>query len=140
MQTFDLDHFDIHENQPQKEHAELLEGIREGKIDLPDPRKAAAWTLHYHGREPYTDDCDRLAVRLDAAFRFTSALSKLGKDKGYDFNVHASDWGDTLQLYYLCDESMHFLTSDTDFRHRTKGSPQSSRILIYPEFVRSLHS
>lgn len=138
MQTFDLDHFDTHESRPQNEHAQLLQGIRDGEVDLPEPMKSAAWVLRYHGYEPETDDCKKLASRLDASFRFSSALSKMAKDKGYDFNAHASDWGDTLQLYYLCDESMHFLTWDTDFRNRTKGSPQSSRILIYPEFVRSL--
>ena len=30
MQTFDLDHFDAHENQPQHEHVQLLQGVREG--------------------------------------------------------------------------------------------------------------
>jgi hypothetical protein len=138
LQTFDLDHFDTHENQPQEEHAELLQGIRDGKVDMPDPRKTAAWTLHYHGYEPYTADCDKLASGLDAAFRFSSTLGKLAKDKGYDFRGHQSDWGDTLQLFYLCDESMHFLTCDGDFRHRTKNSPQAPRILIYSDFVRTL--
>jgi hypothetical protein len=138
MQTFDLDHFDSHENQPQNEHAQLLQGIRDGKVELPDPIQFAAWTLHDHGFEPHTEDCEKLANGLDAAFRFSLALSKTAKDKGYDFSAHASDWGDTVQLYYLCDESMHFLTWDKDFRNRTKGSPQSSRILTYPEFVRSL--
>jgi hypothetical protein len=138
MQTFDLDHFDSHENRPQNEHAQLLEGIRDGKVELPEPIKFAAWTLYDHGFEPHAEDCEKLASGLDAAFRFSLALSKMAKDKGYDFSAHASDWGDTVQLYYLCDQTMHFLTWDTDFSNRTKGSPQSSRILIYPEFVRSL--
>ena len=138
MQTFDLDHFDAGENEPQNEHAELLQGIRDGRIQPPKPRKLAAWILHPHGFEPYTDDCEKLEIGLDAAFRFSVKLSEMAKNKSYDFKDHASDWGDSLQLYYLCDESMRFLTWDTDFRSRTKGSPQSSRILIFPEFVRSL--
>lgn len=138
MQTFDLDHFDAHENQPQNEHAQLLQGIRDGTVGLPERKESAAWILRYHGFEPNPDDCEKLASRSDAAFSFSLALSNMAKDKGYDFSAHASDWGDTLQLYYLCDESMHLLTCDADFRNRTKGSSQSVRILIYPEFVSSL--
>jgi len=134
---FDLDDFDTHENAPQKESAELLQGIREGTIDKPERRKWAAWILHPWGLTPYTDKCEKLADALDAAYRFTLSLSKLARDKGYDFNTHASNWGDTLQLFYLCDESMHFLTQDADFRNRTTNSPQSCRILTYGEFVRS---
>jgi hypothetical protein len=137
MQTFDLDHFDTHENAPQNEHAELLQGMREGKTDLPVPKKWAAWILHQHGLTPYTEACEKLAVALDAAYWFTLSMSKMAKDKGYDFKTHASDWGDSLQLFYLCDESMHFLTMDGDFCNRTKNSLQSSRILTYREFIRS---
>jgi hypothetical protein len=88
----------------------------------------------------YTRQCKKLVVALDAAYRFSCALGKMAKEGRYDFRAkgHASDWGDVLQLHYLCDGSMHFLTFDSDFRNRTKGSPQSSRILQYPEFVRSL--
>ena len=137
VQTFDLDHFDTQENQPQKEHVRLLQGIRDGKVNMPDPKKLAALTLHDVGYTPENYDCKKLTNSLDAAFRYSSALSKLAKDKGYNFNNHESDWGDTVQLYYLCDESMLFLTWDADFRNRTKGSSQSARILLYPEFVRS---
>ena len=135
MLSFDLDHFDRHENAPQNEHAELLQGIREGMTDPPVARKWAAWFLHQHGRTLYTEDCEKLAVALDAAYCFTFSLSKMANDKGYDFKTHASDWGDSLQLCYLCDESMHFLTMDADFCYRTKGSSQSSRILTYREFA-----
>lgn len=138
MQSFDLDEFDVSENEPQNQHAELLQGIREGRIDMPEPEKWAAWILHHHERTPFTASCQKLVVNLDAAYRFSCSLSKMAKDKGYDFKAHASDWGDSTQLFYLCDEEMHFLTFDGDFRHRTKGSSQSSRILFYPEFVKSI--
>ena len=138
FRTFDLDDFDVHENGPQNEHADLLQGMREGSIDKPDPLKVAAWMLHQHDLPPYPEQCERLAASLDAAYRFGYSLSQMTKDPAYDFHRHASDWGDTLQLMYLCDESMHFLTSDRDFRIRTKGSAQASRILLYPDFVRDL--
>lgn len=138
MVTFDLDYFDRHENAPQNEHTKLLQGIREGKTDQPVPRKWAAWILYQHGLPPYTDECEKLAVALDAAYCFTFSLSKMAKDKGYDYKTHASDWGDTLQLFYLCDDSMHFLTMDGDFRNRTRDSIQSCSVVTYREFVKSI--
>ena len=140
MWTFDLDHFDTHENSPQMEHAQLLEGIRDGNIEMPKPNSWAAWILHQFGITPLTEDCEKLGLSLDAAFRFSVALSEMAKNRSYDFTAHASDWGDALQLYYLCDARMHLLTLDADFRNRTKGSVQGSRILLYSEFVRSIRS
>jgi hypothetical protein len=140
MQQFDLDHFDTHENQPQEEHATLLQRMRDGVISKPEPMQWAAWILHQHDFAPYDDDCQKLVVSLDAAYRYGVALSKFTNNANYDFqrpgNVTA--WGDTLQLFYLCDDQMHFLTTDNDFREYTKGSSQARRILIYKDFVRSL--
>jgi hypothetical protein len=136
--TFDLDHFDQHEDRPQQEHAELLQGIRDGTIIMSEPKQWAAWILHQYDKPPYTAECETLALALDAAYQFSLALSKMANDQGYNFKRHSSDWGDLGQLFYLCDPSMHLLTADADFRNRTKGSSQSDRILLYSEFVRSL--
>jgi hypothetical protein len=139
LTRFDLVDFDTQENTPQNEFAEILQGIREGATDDEAERKKwAAWILRPWGLTPYTDDCEKLAVGLDAAYCYTVSLSELAKDKAYDFNTHASNWGDASQLLYLCDEWMHFLTQDADFRNRTKNSPQSSQILTYGELVRSM--
>jgi predicted nucleic acid-binding protein len=138
VQSFDLEHFDKHENRAQRQHSELLQGIREGKIDMPVPKIWAAWILRQHNLVPYTDECKKLVSSLDAAFRFSCSLGRATKDKGYNFHRHASNWGDTTQLFYLCDPSMHVITSDADFSNRTKGSPQRSRILLYRNLVRSL--
>ena len=66
----------------------------------------------------------------------------MSKDKGYDFHAprHITDWGDASQLFYLCDQSMHFLTYDGNCRNHVKGSSQASSILLYREFVQSLPS
>ena len=138
MQTFDLDDFDSGENEPQNEHADLLQGMLEGRINTPDPTKWAAWILVYHDLTPYREQCEQLVASLDAAYQFGCTLSKMVKDKGYDFRAHASDWGDSLQLMYLCDESMHFLTFDVNCRNHARQCPQASRILLYREFVRTL--
>ena len=135
----DLDDFDTQENGPRKEFAEILQGIRQGTTDEKAERnKWAAWILRPLGLTPYTHACENLAAGLDAAYRFTVSLSELAKDKGYDFKKRASNWDDCVQLFYLCDESMHFLTRDADFRNRTKNSPQSCRILTHGQLVRSI--
>jgi hypothetical protein len=138
MVTFDLDHFATREDSSQKEHANLLQGIRDGQITMSDPTQLAAWLLHQHGLTPYTEQCERLATALDAACRFSITTEKMAKDCGYDFFEHDDDWGDVCQLFYLCDPAMHFLTIDKDFQHRCKGSLQCSRILVYRDFLRSI--
>jgi len=138
LQSFDLDHFDQHETQPQIEFADILQGIREDRTDMPKPLTWVANLLNDHGFTPLTDQCEKLSVALDAAYRFSCTLSKLSKDTDYDFHRHQTNWGDALQLFYLCDESMHFLTFDGKCRTQANPSSQTSRILVYPEFVRSL--
>jgi hypothetical protein len=91
MQWFDLDHFDQSENKPQTEFADMLQGLREDRNDMPEPMTWAAWILHYHELTPYTDQCRELYAALDAAYTFTSTLSKMSKDKGYDFHAHETD-------------------------------------------------
>jgi hypothetical protein len=93
VQIVDLDHFDQHENRPQNEYASLLQGIRENRIDMPDPMQWAAWILHQHELTPYSEQCARLIPALDAAYRLTCALSKMTKDKRYNIQSHASYWG-----------------------------------------------
>jgi hypothetical protein len=138
MQYFDLDHFDRHENAPQNEHADILQGIREGRNDMPEPMTWAEWIPRYHGIESTEDECLKLVRALDAAYRFSCTLSRMSKDKGYDFHAHATDWGDATQLFYLCDPLMHFVTTDENCQNYTVGSSQSRRILLWREFVGSI--
>jgi len=136
--TFDLDDFDSVENGPQKEFAKILEGIRDGTIDAPDPRKWSAWLLAQYKMTPYSEQCDALSRSLDAAYQHTVFLAALAKNRNYNFAKQESHWGDVAQLFYLCDERMHFLTSDTEFLSAAKGSTQSSRILLYRDFVQRI--
>jgi hypothetical protein len=137
MRTFDLDDFDQHENGPQNEHADLLAGLRNGTTHISEPTALAGFIARDFGIEAAPEQLARLAASLDAVMKFSESLYRLSKNKGYDFYKHANDWGDVTQLFYLCDESMHFLTWDGDFKNHASDSPQSSRILLYPEFVRS---
>ena len=138
--SFDLDHSDKHEDEPQIEHANFLQGMRDGVIDRAEPMKWAAWMLHQHELTIYQEDCRKLVASLDAAYRYSVALSKFTNNKNYNFQKQGNitAWGDIFQLFYLCDEQMHFLTADNDFRNYTDGSPQANRVLIYKDFVQSL--
>jgi len=133
LQCFDLNDFDDFEDGPQREHAALLEGIRNGSIDPPNRNKWAAWILHPYGLTPFTEKCVKVANDLDAAYRFSESLSRLAKTSGYDFSKkgHVTDWGDSMQLFYLCDPRVHFLTMDRRFESRTLGSAQAGRIVLY---------
>jgi hypothetical protein len=135
-QYFDLDDFDKSEDEPQREHAALLEGIRNGSIDFPNRRKWAAWIFHQYGiNTPLTEQCEKLVDALDAAYRVSESLSALAKNSTYDFSKkgNVTDWGDALQLFYLCDPRMHFLTMDGSFEHRTSGSPQAGQVILYQD-------
>lgn len=135
---FDLDHFDKHESEPQREFATILQGLREGRTDPPNPLTWAAWIMKSSGLVPYTEECGVLASGLSAAYRYGESLARLADTSNYSFERRSSDYGDILQLFYLCDESMHFLTLDSDFRKRTKGSAQSARIILLPDLLASL--
>jgi hypothetical protein len=141
-QSFDLDHFDAHEDSAQREHADLLQGIRDRVIDRPEPMKWAAWILRQLELPHYKEDCHKLLAPLDAAYRYGLELSEFAKNENYNFQKpsNITAWGDVNQLFYLCDEQMHFLTADNDFRSYTYGSPQANRIVMYKDFVKSLES
>ena len=80
-------------------------------------------------------DAATLGKRLDSAYFYSRSLAELAKNGNYDFAKHESDYGDSLQLFYLSDERTHFLTADRDFSTRAKGSTQNSRILYFGDFV-----
>ena len=133
--SFDIDHFDRHENKPQIEHLDLLEGMRDGRVRMPDPMKLAAYTMEACGQASDAECCRKLANALDAANVFSRNLGKLSKSNHAHLGKRESDWGDIMQLYYLCDESMHFLTCDEKCRNQTQGSPQQRRILLYRDLA-----
>ena len=137
---FDLDHFDRHENSPQMGHLDLLQGIRDDRVSKPDPMKLAAYTMEDCCQVPDAESCGKLADALSAAYILSDNLGKVAKNKKARLEKRANDWGDIMQLYYLCDESMHFLTFDETCRNQTQGSIQQHRILLYKDFALSLQS
>lgn len=135
---FDIDHFDRHENEPQVGHLNLLQGMQDGSVNMPDPMKLAAYTMEDCEQAPDAESCGKLAKALNAAYTFSRNLGKLSKNKQAHLEKRMSDWGDIMQLYYLCDESMHFLTFDGKCRNQTQGSTQQNRILLYKDLARAI--
>jgi hypothetical protein len=105
---------------------------------MPDPMRLAASMMEDCGQTPDPESCRKITQALDAAYKFLCGLSKLAENKAANLEKRKTDWGDAMQLYYLCDESMHFLTFDEKCRNQTQGSTQQDRILLYKDIVRSL--
>jgi hypothetical protein len=137
---FDLDHFDRHENGAQKQHLDLLQGIQADSVEISNPMELAAFLLRDCGQLCDIGSCAKLAGALNAVHTFSRNLCDLSKNRNGDPDLkkRESDWGDIMQLYYLCDGSMNFLTCDEKCRNQTRGSTQQHRILLYKELVRSL--
>jgi hypothetical protein len=135
---FNLDDFDSHENRPQEKHLNLLQRMQKGSVEMSDRTELAEFLLRDCGQVPEKDSCRRLGDALDAAYVFTRNLCLLSNCKEAHLEKRANDWGDIMQLYYLCDETTHFLTFDRKCRNQTQGSTQRHRILLYKDFARSL--
>jgi hypothetical protein len=139
-QTFDLDHFDQHENQPQTEYADINQGLREGYTDMPEPDTWCKELCKPFGHTPTPEQLVTMKAVLDAAYTYQCKLSGMSKNKNYDFHSgsNVTAWGDVLQLFYLHDDSTYFLTTDKDFQSYCQGSTQRNRILFYSDFAETL--
>ena len=138
--TFDLDHFDQHENKPQKRHVSLVQGMQQERVEMPDATRLAELMLQDCGQETNADSCKKLAGATTAAYAFSCNLARMSRNKNSParFEKRETDWGDIMQLYYLCDESMHFLTCDKKCKNQTQGSSQQSRIILFEDLIRSI--
>lgn len=135
--SFDLDHFDRHENEAQAEHLRLLQRMRAGGVETSSREELASLLIRDCGQTHDAESCNRLANALEAAYRFSDNLSKESKNNSQaNLEKRETDWGDIMQLYYLCDESMRFLTYDKKCRNQVHGCVQQNRILLYGELAR----
>ncbi len=126
--------FDVLDTQQQEgkaQHSRILEEVRDGKRKPPSALAWAAGILVRHGFSPNKEACTKVARALEAAYRFDEYLWKLAKNHSYDFKKHDSDYEDRQQLFYLCNERIWFVTTDTDILRETKNSFQSARIVSF---------
>ncbi len=75
------------------------------------------------------EEVQKLAVALDAAYRYAAWIRQELKNRYYQPSKRVTAWIDYQQLFYLCDPAIHILYVDTDFTLRTEGSSQQSRLL-----------
>lgn len=90
--------------------------------------------------DPNSDQVElmRVADGLDAAAVYMGSILQLVLVSGYKFERKANDSFDHLQLQYLCDENMVFITDDRPLRDRVRHSSQFCRIISLDEaFSRS---
>ena len=90
------------------------------------------------GKPPTKDNISLVVQRLDAAYRFQARQWKFISNPQYDFEKHDSDLTDDMQLCYLCDPELYFVTTDKRLWNCTRGSTQSARVLGFSELQRLL--
>jgi hypothetical protein len=130
---FDLSLLASQIKQGKQNHATELEGLRQGKFSIPTPERWTESRLKECGIETSAPNVARLLEGFDAARRYDFFLFALEKNHAYDFARHDSDWLDIMQLCYLADPFVHFITCDADMNLRTAGSPQANRILSFDQ-------
>lgn len=75
----------------------------------------------------------RTGENLDAAFVFQTAVLERAVRIRYNPEKHPSDYLDYLQLHYLEEEDLAFVTADRKLASMTSRSLQSDRILLWNE-------
>jgi hypothetical protein len=121
-------------------HSRRLEELRRGKLTISSPERWATAVLKDIGAPVNPSNSANALSSLDAALRYDSFLYSLAKDHSYEFARHDSDGLDSQQLYYLADPLVHFVTCDTDFKNRTRGTSQANRILSFKELKTMVRS
>jgi hypothetical protein len=76
-----------------------------------------------------------LADRLSANYEFEMSVNGLMRNENFSLEKNKSDHIDGQQLIYLLDPEVVFITNDSDFRNRTRNSPQSSRIKSFADLL-----
>jgi hypothetical protein len=113
-----------------------LTRLRAGQLKRSEPVVWAQNLVGKLGKTITPEEGARLSVRLDAAYRYESALMDLAEQGHYNFSKHGSDWIDAQPLFYLCDPVVHFLTRDGGPKRRITGSSQRDRIIEYDDLAK----
>lgn len=74
---------------------------------------------------------DKLYPSLEAACKLISVILRQSLCEGYRYERRASDRADEVQLYYLCDQSLIFVTNDDRLRRKIQGCSQSQRVISF---------
>ena len=76
---------------------------------------------------------------IEPAGEKSPLINFLAKNRNYDpfKSRNLGTWDDSQQLMYLCDPSIHILTSDDDFFSRIAGSKQVTRVIKLSDLLAS---
>jgi len=130
-QGFDLQALQTVMDREKTSHATLLESMCDSNNPRPTPAELAIGFLAGNGYSCTPQEAVILASKLEAGYRFESALWDLAKCNTYKFDEKPSDWIDFQQLCYLADPNIHFLTDDKKtILNRVAGTAQSHQIII----------
>jgi hypothetical protein len=117
-------------------HRSWLKDVLSGEYKYPPPDRWAVAFAKVHKLDLSVEQADTLATDL-SAFEKT-LFEAAAKNSNYQPDGHDGDWVDGQQLIYLCDPNIHFLTDDKSIKAKCAKSQQCHRVLLLPEFVRSL--
>lgn len=81
---------------------------------------------------------NKLYPSLETACKLISVIIRQSLCEGYRYEKHANDRIDEVQLYYLCDPSLTFVTNDSRLRRKTQGCSQSQRVISFNELREKL--
>jgi hypothetical protein len=89
--------------------------------------------------KPVTEPNSAVIVqRLNAAYGFQARQWKFITNPQYDFGKHDSDFTDCMQLCYLCDPELYFVTTDRHLLNSAHESTQGAQVLDFSELQRRL--
>jgi hypothetical protein len=119
------------------DHGDLLNAVRNRTQAIPSARDWAKSLLYKLEVEITDAIADRFVNGLDAVYTYDTWLWAQTKGN-YDFSKNGSDLIDSMQLFYLSDTRVHFLTQDKKIKRRVENSNQSNRILDWDDFIRGI--
>ena len=125
------------QNEGKESYREWLQKAVSGGYSFPPPERWATTFAKDLGCDIAADQARTLAADLSAAYEFRNYdFNAAAANKSYRWDKKDSDWVDGQQLIYLADSELYFVTEEAKIRTKCAASPQSSRVLILPEFVR----
>jgi hypothetical protein len=115
-------------------HTERMEHIRANRLPLAKQEEWAIWLLGDIDVPITPQNVSSLMVATGAAYSYDMSLRREVQSASYDVGRWSSDWLDGLQVFYLSDPNVFFITEDTNISRRVAGSPQSGRVVLLKEF------
>jgi len=136
-----LDRFINECDQLKNGYNQMIEKMKQARGPQLEPEQWATGVLRWYGIPHAGEEALRgILVRLSAAYEFEKAVRTHTKNPNFNVVRNSSDQVDGQQLLYLCNSETVFITNDSDFKTRTKRSPQAERIKTFRELLECIQS